>query len=270
MAVSHERSLAGRVHKAVQLRMLPKDLSYADRFKMARAAGFQYIEAYTVTGKTEVEQIKNAADAAGVRIHGVTNGLWTKWPLSSPNRSIVDKRLEAVRRSLRQSRFYGGTTALVVPGLVTPTVGYREAWMTSHQSLKSALPFAASQRQIIAVEEVWDKFLLSPLEMDCYVDQFKSPWLKAYFDVGNVMPYGYPQDWIRTLGKERIAKIHLKDYDPKTHRIVNLGEGAVDWGAVRQALLDISYDGIVTVELDPGPEAYLRDISERVDKLVLY
>lgn len=262
-------SLTGQVHKAVQLRMLPKNLSYPERFKMARDAGFEYVEAYTVIDAAEATEIKRAADAAGVRIHGVTNGLWEKWPLSSPDASVVGKRLDAVRRSLRQSRLYGGTTALVVPGLVTPTVSYREAWAQSHKSLSSVLSFAATEREIIAVEEVWNKFLLSPLEFACYVDQFKSPWLKAYFDVGNVMPYGYPQDWIRTLGT-RIAKIHLKDYDPKTHKIVNLGEGTVDWHAVRQALIDIGYNSIITVELAPGPEPYLRDVSERVNKLVLY
>ncbi|HEX5483696.1 MAG TPA: sugar phosphate isomerase/epimerase family protein [Terriglobia bacterium] len=268
-AAQSSGSLAGRVHKAVQLRMLPKNLSYPERFKLARDAGFEYVEGYMVTDPAEATEIKKAADTAGVRIHGVTNGLWEKWPLSSPDASVVRKRLETVRRSLRQSRLYGGTTALVVPGLVTPTVSYSEAWVQSHKSLSSVLSFAAAQREIIAVEEVWNKFLLSPLEFACYVDQFKSPWLKAYFDVGNVMPYGYPQEWIRTLGK-RIAKIHLKDYDPKTHKIVNLGEGTVDWHAVRQALLDIRCDGIVTVELAPGPEPYLRDVSERVDKLVLY
>jgi L-ribulose-5-phosphate 3-epimerase len=262
-------TLVGKVHKAVQLRMLPKQLSYPDRFRVAREAGFHYVEAYTVTHPAEAEAIRKAADSAGIQIHGVTNGLWTEWPLSSPDPAIVAKRLAAIRSSLQQARLYGATTVLVVPALVTPQVTYQEAWTRSQKSLRSVLPFAAKERVIIAAEEVWDKFLLSPLEFATYVDQFNSPWLRAYFDVGNVMPFGYPQDWIRTLGR-RIAKIHLKDYDPKTHRLVNLGDGAVDWRAVRQALIDIRYKGIVTAELAPGDEAYLRDIADRMDKLVLY
>ena len=266
---SDSPTLVGKVHKAIQLRMLPKQLSYADRFNMARDAGFDCVEAYTVTDLQEAHEVKKSADAANVKIHGVTNGLWTEWPLSSPDSSIVGKRLEAVRTSLREASLYGGSTVLVVPALVTPTVSYREAWVRSQKALRSVIPFAEEQKVIIAVEEVWNDFLLSPLEFATYVDEFKSPWLKAYFDVGNVMPFGYPQDWIRTLGR-RIAKIHLKDYDPKAHAFVNLGEGTVDWKAVRQALIDIDYSGIVTTELSPGSPSYLRDLGERVDKLVLY
>lgn len=266
---SDSQTLVGKVHKAVQLRMLPKQLSYAERFNIARDAGFHYVEAYTVTNLQEADEIKKSADAANIKIHGVTNGLWTEWPLSSPDSSIVGKRLEAVRTSLREASLYSGSTVLVVPALVTPAVSYREAWVRSQKSLRSVIPFAAKHKVIIAVEEVWNKFLLSPLEFAAYVDEFNSPWLKAYFDVGNVMPFGYPQDWIRALGG-RIAKIHLKDYDPKTRDFVNLGEGSVDWKAVRQALIDVGYSGIVTTELAPGPEPYLRDLSGRIDQLLLY
>ncbi|HEV2232765.1 MAG TPA: sugar phosphate isomerase/epimerase family protein [Terriglobia bacterium] len=266
---SDSQTLVGKVHKAVQLRMLPKQLSYAERFNMARDASFHYVEANTVTDLQEADEIKKSADAANIKIHGVTNGLWTELPLSSPDSSIVSKRLDAVRTSLCEASLYGGSTVLVVPALVTPAVSYHEAWVRSQKNLRSVIPFAAEQKVVIAVEEVWNKFLLSPVEFAAYVDEFKSPWLKAYFDVGNVMPFGYPQDWIRALGG-RIAKIHLKDYDPKTRHFVNLGEGTVDWKAVRQALIDVGYSGIVTTELAPGPESYLRDLSGRIDQLLLY
>ena len=123
---------------------------------------------------------------------------------------------------------------------------------------------------VIAIEEVWNKFLLSPLEMATYIDEFKSPWIKAWFDVGNVLLYGYPQDWIRTLGKS-IVKVHLKDFKRKEdgYAWVNLGEGDVEWREVRKAFDEIGYAGSATVELDGGDEAYLRDVSRRVDRLVL-
>ena len=116
---------------------------------------------------------------------------------------------------------------------------------------------------IVAVEEVWNKFLLSPLEFARYVDEFDSPWLKAYFDVGNVVFYGYPQDWIRTLG-QRIVNVHLKDFKldrPGGHfHWKNLGEGDIDWVEVRKALGEIGYDGYVTTEIAGGDAAYLKDV----------
>ena len=108
---------------------------------------------------------------------------------------------------------------------------------------------------IIGIEEVWNRFLLSPLEMARYVDELDSPWAKAYFDVGNVVLYGYPQDWIRTLGP-RIVRVHLKDFSMDrgkgTFAWKNLGEGDIDWPAVRQAFADIGFAGYMTTELVVG------------------
>ena len=123
---------------------------------------------------------------------------------------------------------------------------------------------------MIAIEEVWNKFLLSPPEMDNYIRGFQSPWVKAWFDVGNVLLYGYPQDWIRTLGKS-IVKLHVKDFmrTKEGYAWVNLGDGDADWPAVRAAFAEIGYAGSVIAELEPGDEAYLRDVSRRIDRLLL-
>ena len=131
------------------------------------------------------------------------------------------------------------------------------------------IPLAAELKVIIAIEEVWNKFLLSPLEFASYVDQFKSPWIRAYFDVGNVVISGYPQDWIRTLNK-RIAKLHLKDFkfQKRTAEFVPLREGEINWKEVHAALAEIGYHGTATVELSAGDEAYLRDVSHRVDLIL--
>jgi L-ribulose-5-phosphate 3-epimerase len=103
-----------------------------------------------------------------------------------------------------------------------------------------------------------------------YIDEFKSPRLTAWFDVGNVLLYGYPQDWIRTLGK-RISNVHLKDFKHKdrSYNFVNLGDGDLNWPAVHQAFAEIGYKGSAVVELEGGDEAYLRDVSKRVDRLLL-
>jgi L-ribulose-5-phosphate 3-epimerase len=108
-----------------------------------------------------------------------------------------------------------------------------------------------------------------------YVDEFQSPWVRSYFDVGNVVLYGYPQDWIRTLGK-RIVKLHIKDFsfrqDPTIHKrvadFVNLRDGDIDWKEVYKALAEIGYHGSATVELDGGDKAYLADVSHRFDLIL--
>jgi L-ribulose-5-phosphate 3-epimerase len=103
------------------------------------------------------------------------------------------------------------------------------------------------------------------------VDEFKSPWVRAYFDVGNVVFYGYPQDWIRTLGS-RIVKVHLKDFqlDRPNGKFYwkNLGEGDIDWQEVRKAFSEIGYSGYVTVEIEGGDAAYLKDVTARLDRFL--
>jgi hexulose-6-phosphate isomerase len=122
---------------------------------------------------------------------------------------------------------------------------------------------------VIGIENVSNKFLLSPLEFADYVDGFKSPWLRAYFDVGNIMLYGFPQDWIRTLGK-RIVKLHLKDFSYRKNVVayVNLREGDVSWPAVYAALAETGFSGTATCELAAGDEEYLREVSRRVDLIL--
>lgn len=263
-----------RVKKAVLLGMFPKQMKYAERFRLAKKLGFEGVEAYTTPDEREAEEIKQAADAAGVRIHSVMNmGHW-EWPLSSADAEVVKKSMERMRISLRNAKLWGADAVLLVPAVVNAQTSYKDAWTRSQTRIRELIPLAEELKVVIAVEEVWNKFLLSPLEFVQYIDEFKSPWVKAYVDVGNMVLYGYPPDWIRTAG-QRIVKIHLKDFkvekrwDPFTARFVNLGDGDIDWKEVRQAFVEINYSGFATVELDDGDEAYLADVSRRVDRLVL-
>jgi hexulose-6-phosphate isomerase len=260
----------GHIKKALQISMLPKELSYADRMKLVRTVGFEAIEGQTVTDQHEAEEIKKAADDAKVRIHSVMNMAHWENPLSSSDPAVVEKSLEGMRTSLHNAKLWGAETVLLVPAVVDPQVTYREAWTRSQKQIRKLIPLAEELKVIIAIEEVWNKFLLSPLEMPKYVDEFQSPWVKSYFDVGNVVLYGYPQDWIHNLGK-RIAKVHIKDFKrlEDGYRWVNLGDGDIDWAAVRKAFADVGYTGYATTELEGGDEAYLRDVGKRVDRLVL-
>jgi hexulose-6-phosphate isomerase len=163
---------------------------------------------------------------------------------------------------------------LLVPAVVDPATPYRVAYERSQKHIRELIPLAEELKVVIAVEEVWNKFLLSPMEFARYVDEFKSPWVRAYFDVGNVVLYGYPQDWIRTLDN-RIKKVHLKDFkvlstgfSPFSAEFVNLGDGDINWPEIRKSLDEIGYQGTVIAELDEGDLAYLTDVRKRIDRLL--
>ncbi len=258
------------IKKGVLLDMLPSKLNYADRFKMARDVGFDVVQVPTEPDEHKAEEIKKAADAANIRIDSVMNMDHWKYPLSSSDSEVVEKSLAGMRTSLHNAKLWGADAVLLVPAVVNAQTSYRDAWTRSQKEIRKLIPLAEELKIVIAIEEVWNKFLLSPLEMARYIDEFQSPWIRAWFDVGNVVLYGYPEDWIRTLGK-RIVKVHLKDFKRKQdgYAWVNLGDGDVDWAAVRAAFAEIGYAGSAIVELDASDEAYLRDVSRRVDRLLL-
>ena len=258
------------IKKGVLLDMLPAKLSYADRIKMARDVGFEVIQAPTTPDQHEAEEIKKAAEAAGVRVDSVMNMDHWQYPLSSADPAVVGKSLVGLRTSLHNAKLWGSDAVLLVPAVVNPQTSYRDAWSRSQKEIRKLLPLAEELKVVIAIEEVWNKFLLSPLEMAAYLKDFQSPWIQAWFDVGNVLLYGYPQDWIRTLGKS-IVKVHLKDFKRREngYEWVNLGDGDVDWEAVRAAFREIGYAGSAITEVKAGDEAYLRDLSSRLDRLVL-
>ncbi len=257
------------IKKALYINMLPRTLSFADRFKMARDTGFEEMEVGTIPDQKEADEIRKAAESAGVRIHSVMNQAHWKFPLSSADPSVVAESMKGMETSLRNAKFWGADTVLLVPAVVNADTGYRDAMVRSQQNIRKLLTLAQELEVVIGIENVSNKFLLSPLEFADYVDGFKSPWLRAYFDVGNIMLYGFPQDWIRTLGK-RIVKLHLKDFSYRKNVVayVGLREGDVNWSAVHAALAEIGFSGTATCELAAGDEEYLREVSRRVDLIL--
>ncbi len=263
------------IRKGILLGMLPKSLSIADRFALAKDCGFESMECGTEDNLSVAQEIKAASEKTGIPIHSVMNRDHWQFPLSSPDPAVVAKSMKGMETSFQNAKLWGASTVLLVPAVVNADVTYQQAWDRSVAQIKKLMPMAKQMKIIIGVEEVWNKFLLSPLEMAHYVDQFKSPWVKAYFDVGNMVLYGYPQDWIRTLGP-RIVKVHFKDFtwkrDPQikkqTADFVNLRDGDINWKAVHKALADIGYKGDATVEVSGGDAAYLKDLSKRVDLIL--
>jgi L-ribulose-5-phosphate 3-epimerase len=261
-----------KIRKSLLISLLPKERPYAERFAMARDAGFDAIEMQTTGKDEEAAEIKEAAQKTGLRIHSVMNMEHWQSPLSSSDPDVVTRSVRGMETSLKNAALWGADTVLLVPAVVDATTRYKDAYSRSQRVIRERLlPMARDLKVIIAVEEVWNKFLLSPLEFAKYIDEFDSPWVRAYFDVGNVVIFAFPQDWIRTLGP-RIAKIHLKDFnfDRRNGRFTwkNIGEGDIDWVEVRRALGEIGYSGYVTTEVNGGDAAYLKDLGGRVDRFL--
>jgi len=263
---------AGGMKKAVYVSMLPKELPYPERFQLARDVGFEGVEIGTITEPALAAEIKEASAKTGLTIHSVMNADHWKYPLSSADPEVVAKSVAGMETSLRNAKLWGCDSVLLVPAVVNPETSYKDAWTRSQKVVKERiLPLAQELRVVIGMEEVWNKFLLSPLEMARYVDEFASPWVKAYLDVGNMLFYGYPQDWIRTLGK-RIHRVHIKDFKVDRGKgqffWKNIGEGDVDWPEVRKAFSEVGYDGWVTTEIEGGDAAYLKDVVARFDRFL--
>lgn len=246
--------------------MLPEDLSLVDRFRLAVETGFTAMEVRTVNDDAEAERIHDAAQAAGLRIHSVMNQTHWRHPLSSPDPADVEACVDGIRASLRQAQLYGANAVLLVPAVVRQDTTYEQAWERSQREIRKLIPLAEGHDVMIAIEDVWNKFLLTARDFRQFIDEFNHPLIRAYFDVGNVVHYAVPEHWIHELGS-RIVKLHLKDYSRQAG-FVNLGDGDVNWPAVREALSAIGYNAEATVELKGGDREYLMDLGNRVDRLL--
>jgi hexulose-6-phosphate isomerase len=244
-------------------------------FEEAARAGFETIEiniaeeGYLSLKTTEMEarQIVRQAKAAGVKISSISSGMAWGLPITSQDETIRERGQEAIKKQLQVGCWLEVDTALVVPGVVTPDVPYDVAYKRSQDGLHELAGTAETLHVAIGVENVWNKFLLSPLEFARFIDEIGSPYVGAYFDAGNVLVSGYPEQWIRILGK-RIRKVHVKDFRANIGNITafcNPLQGDVPWGRVREALDEVGYDGPVTAEVDGyrvHPEIGLRHIAE--------
>ncbi len=254
------------LRKALLLNMLPKELSMEERFQLAGRVGFEALEVPPPGSPEELKAMKEASERSGVKIHSLICGGW-QHPLSSADPEVAKAGIEFFRVSLRSAKELGADGILVVTARVDAETRYKDAYERSQERLRELIPTAKELGIKMCVEFVWNNFLLSPLEFARYIDEMGSPWVQAYFDTGNVVAYGWTEDWIRTLGK-RTYKIHLKDFRRGDRSWQNLGDGDVNWPEVRKALDEVGYHGYVTPELGAGDEKYLRDISKRVDKII--
>ena len=212
------------------------------------------------TSQAECEEIVREAEKHGLEISGVASGEgWT----TSPTANDEDVRLKIIdftQKALQITHWLGSDAYLFVPGAVevfflpdAEVIPYDVCYQRASEAISQLVPVAEKLGVAIAVENVWNKFLLSPLEMREFIDNFNTSQVGVYFDVGNVLLTGYPDQWIRILGS-RIKRVHIKDFKLSVGNadgFVDLLEGDVDFEAVKQALSEINYDGYVTAEMIP-------------------
>ena len=223
----------------------------------------------------EVRQVKALADDIGVRIPSVATVLPFIYPLSDKNPAVRQRGIEIVRTCLEFGAILEAEAVLVIPGLVTPQDAYEGVLERLKESLSELVPFAEAQGVVLALENVWNQALLSPLEFRDFIDGFDSTFVRAYVDVGNVLRAGHGEQWLRLLG-ERVDKVHVCNFRNEVGNITgftrHLLDGDVDWPAVMSALADIGYDGWLTAEITPPaphyPEKVIRDVSTTMDWLL--
>lgn len=259
--------------KAVKSSMVKLDGTYLDKFKMLKELGFDGIDMDNYA-REDRDAIVKARDETGLIVHGVVFGQSWRDQFSHPDPAVRERGVTGLKNAIEDAKFFGGTTVLLIPAVVSKDVWYDDAYERSQVEIRKALPLAEKLEIAIALENVWNNFLVSPLEMARYIDEFQSPWLRAYFDVGNCMRYGWPEQWVRVLGK-RIIKLDIKEYSLKKQNdeglykgFVDLWEGDCDWPAVMKTLREIGYtEGWGTAEITGGGPDRMRDIAEKMDRI---
>ncbi len=276
---SFAASNSTRFKKGITSGSFPKGRPLADCFADAKTAGFEGVELALggqltlQTADDELKRLREAAHNNGIEIVNVwVSGAIAQTPLNHPDPAVRAQGVAGLRRGIRIANLLGTDSILVVPGEVgwgdKMQYGYEVTWDRVSAEMPKVIPDAEKAGVYLNFEEVWNRFLTSPLDMRRFVDQFHSKHIAVHFDVGNILQYGFPQDWIMTLGN-RIRRVHLKDY--KLHgfqmgKFVPLLEGSVDWQAVMQALVKTGYRGFLTPEY--GSDTPLANISAAWDKIV--
>lgn len=256
--------------------------------ELAKDAGFDGLElALDEHGPVSMDsteediiKVKKMAEEVGIELYSVASGLYWTYNYTSANEENVKYAKEITKKQLQVAAWLGCDTILVVPGAVEVAfdpgeiVEYDVAYERALSALRELAPVAEELKVSIGVENVWNRFLLSPMEMADFIDKVGSDYVGSYFDVGNVLFSGYPEHWIKILNK-RIKKVHFKDYRRAAgdlYGFVDLLAGEVNWPGVMEQLKKIGYDGWVTAEMLPPythyPETILYNTSNSMDKII--
>jgi len=265
------------LRKAVNLGMIKPATaaSVIDRFKMARDAGFQGIELNLPDDQLGLEILQKARSESGLDVAGIICTPHWSFPLSDPDPAKRERTVKGLQLALQQGGELGCTRVLLVPGVVTAQVNYTQCWERAVEGIKRCIETAEKAKCAIAIENVWNKFILNASEAARFVDVFQSPWVGWHFDIGNCVINGWPEHWPQILGN-RILNLHIKEFSRKKANDegmgkgfgVELGEGDVDWPAVTKALRAINYSGFAIAEVGGGDLPRLQFLSERMSRIL--
>lgn len=278
--------------KSISIWSFPVDMKVTECMKLAKQAGFEGIElALNETGEMSLESTaeeirgyRKASEEVGIAISGLATGLYWSYSLTSNDVNVREKAKSIVKKQLDAAQILGVDTILVVPGAVgvdfipgCEIVEYDIAYDRALEAMKELASYACEKKVCIGLENVWNKFLLSPMEMRDFIDKTGSEYIGAYLDVGNVVYAGYPEQWVKILGK-RIKRVHFKDYRREVGSaagFVDLLAGDVNYPAVVKALEAIGYTGFVTAEMIPPapfykhfPEQLIFNTSGAMDRIL--
>lgn len=263
--------------KSLGFGMINEELSLTDKFKLVLDLGYHGVELNTPVD-IPLQEILEAKEKSGIELPTVVNKDHWSFPLSDANPEVREKCIESVAQSLREVKAMGGDTVLVVPGVVNDRMSYEQAYINSQQSIRELIPYAEETGMQIGLENVWNNFLISPVEAKRYIDEINHPLVGWYFDVGNILRYGWPEHWIRTLNK-RIMKLHIKEFSRERMNTMGLGqgfnvellEGDNNWPVVMEAIRDIQHEGgWLTAEVSGGDRNHLQKISTQMDQIIAY
>lgn len=257
-----------KLRKAVKYSMIGIKATTLEKFELVKKIGFEGVEIDSPSGINK-HAAKQAAEKTGVVIHGVIDNIHWEFPLSSPDEKVRAEGLAGLMGAIEDCAFYGCDTCLLVPGVVKEgVVSYEQCYERSQAEIKKALPLAEKLKVKICIETVWNNFITKPEQMVKFVDDLKSEYVGAYFDISNMLKYGVSSaDWIRALGK-RLFKFDFKGYHLK-NQWCKIGEGDENWPEVLKALEEVGYSaGWATSEVSGGGEKELKDVFDRMTKVL--
>jgi L-ribulose-5-phosphate 3-epimerase len=264
-----------KLKKGLGFGMIQEEIPLLDKLKLIKDLGFDGVE-FNSPVDFNLKELLEAKEKTGILFPSTVNkDHWSK-PLSDPDPSVREFIVDSITKSLEETKELGGDTVLVVPGVVNDKVSYEAAYNTALASIRKLIPVVERTGVRIGLENVWNNFIISPLEAKQLVDTINHPLIGFYFDIGNILRYGWPEHWIETLNK-RIVKLHIKEFSRKKMNDeglwkgfdVELTEGDIDWKTVMASLRKANYQGDwMIAEVKGGDRKRLAQISEQMDRII--
>jgi len=262
-----------QMKKAVMYGSLAYKGPVLEKFRALKAAGFGGVEPNSHMNQDEVV---HALEETGLKAASVCGSHHWGKPLSSPDEKVRTEGLEALKQTIRDAKRYGASSILLVPGVVNKDVTYDQCRERSIAAIRQAIPLCEETGVKIAIENVWNNFIMKPEQAKEYLDEINSPWVGWHFDIGNHIKFGPSEEWVKVLGN-RILKLHIKEYSTKQGADgkapgfnVKLLEGDNHWPAIMAELDKAGYAGWGITE-QPGGQSKdaetLKDLAQRVDRI---